>query len=287
MPDDQDRTTATPATRVQAETPDTEAKAGQEQAGLSDDLASHWDDILGPRPETIEQRLIRELGLPHPGTFTLASSNGRKIVSIDPNGKVTYGEGYTPDAAAEEFWTSMALKRRGMEERLQHLAIMETMLVRMGRADLGHERAQLAAVGGGGNEQAIAERARMNLTSIVHQVMDLARGLARRPPNPTTATTTVQIPAGGVSGAREGRGDPGCALCHGEGRVLGDCGDSPNVWFDPCPTCRPDPNCPTCRGNGRINGGPTGMENDPMESWTEPCPTCRPQTPVDRGATQT
>lgn len=236
----------------------------KEAEGLTD----YWDDILGPRPETIEQRLIRELGLPHPGTFTLATNTGRKIVSIDPNGKVTYGEGVTPDEAAEQFWTSMALKRVGMEQRLQHLAITEAMLVRMGRADLNYERAQLAADAQDAtdHDRAIAERAHMNLQSIVHQVMDFARGLAHRGPRPAPEAP-VRPPA-----PPQRRGDPNCATCHGEGLVLGDCGDSPNVWFDPCPTCRPDPNCATCGGEGMVTVG------EP-EPWRAPCPTCRP---VDR-----
>jgi hypothetical protein len=32
---------------------------------------------------------------------------------------------------------------------------------------------------------------------------------------------------------------PACATCKGEGKVIGDCGDSPNMWFDPCPDCQP------------------------------------------------
>lgn len=29
-----------------------------------------------------------------------------------------------------------------------------------------------------------------------------------------------------------------CTTCKGEGKVLGDCLDSPNMWFDPCPDCK-------------------------------------------------
>jgi hypothetical protein len=36
---------------------------------------------------------------------------------------------------------------------------------------------------------------------------------------------------------------PACATCKGEGRVIGDCGDSPNMWFDPCPDCQPAAPC--------------------------------------------
>jgi hypothetical protein len=263
------------------------------EAQSQDGLRDYWDDILGPRVETIEQRLIRDLGLAHPGRLTLANSSGKMIVSIDPDGKVAYGEGYTPDAASEEFWTHMALKRVGMEQRLQHLAIMEAMLVRLGRADLNYERVQLAAgaEGAGDHERAIAERAHMGLQAQVHQVLELARGLALRPlitadpPPAAPAPVETRIAGWGAEEAlanqrATGRpGDPDCPECRGEGRVIGDCGDSPNVWFDPCPRCRPDPNCPTCRGNGRVAGLVTPSETD---LWSGPCPTCRSQTPVDR-----
>jgi hypothetical protein len=205
-------------------------------------LRDYWDDILGPRPEAIEQRLVRELGLPHPGRFTLATSSGKTIVTIDPDGKITFGEGVKPDEAAELFWTNMALKRVGMEQRLQSLAIMEAMLIRMGRADLNYERAALAAEAEGAteNERAVAERAHMNLQAIVHQLMDYARGLARRPaagqaPTPQESAPRAILRPPGLTG------DPSCPTCHGEGRILGDCGDSPNVWFDPCPSCSPTP----------------------------------------------
>jgi hypothetical protein len=176
MPDDE----RVPGGGSQEASPqETSGQAKNPEEGLRD----YWDDILGPHPERIEERLVRDLGIPHPGTLTIATNTGAVIVQIDPNGKVTYGAGYTPDAAAELFWTNMALKRVGMEQRLQHLAIMEAMLVRMGRADLNYEQAQRAAdaQGAGEPERTRAERAHMNLQAIVHQLMDFARGLAQRP----------------------------------------------------------------------------------------------------------
>lgn len=262
MPDDDKPAGAAAGTEEARTQEEAASQAGTDQEGLTD----YWDDILGPHPETIERRLVRELGLPHPGTLTIATSRGHKIVSIGPKGEVSYGEGIKPDEAAEIFWTNMALKRVGMEQRLTDLAIMEAMLVRMGRADLNYERAQVAAErqGAGDHERAIAERAHMGLQSIVHQVMDVARGLASRAHHARQPGPAPEPPP-------QRRGDPDCATCHGEGTVLGDCGDSPNVWFDPCPTCRPDPNCPTCRGDGMID-----QDGDIRGLWRAPCPTCRP-----------
>ena len=248
MPDDK----RTPQTNTG---PNSDEKTTSETSPTQESLTDFWNDILGPRPETIEQRLVRDLGLPHPGTFTLATSSGKKIVSIDPNGKVTYGEGIQPDEAAELFWTNMALKRVGMEQRLQHLAIMEAMLIRMGRADVNYERAQLAAdaQGSGAESRAVAERARMNLEAIVHQVMDFARGLASRPEPTPPVVPAPPRPA-------ERLGDPNCMACHGEGLVS--TATHSNV---PCPTCRPNPHCATCLGRGMVM----------RDSWSVPCPACR------------
>src|SRR5271157_1247405 len=96
-----------------------------------DELVDHWRDILGPRPESVKKRLIRTLGLPQPGTLSICREDGTVIVAICSDGSLTYGPNYTPDEAAEVFWTNMALKKKGMETRLQELGIMETMLIRI------------------------------------------------------------------------------------------------------------------------------------------------------------
>jgi hypothetical protein len=250
MPDTTNRDDATaPAATPAAEEgqEDRQVARPEDQEGLTD----YWDDILGPRPEAVEARLIRELGIPHKGVLTLATNSGRIIVRIAPDGRVEYGEGYTPDAAAELFWTNMALKRVGMENRLRHLAIMETMLIRVGRADLAYERALLASREDGATEHSrqLAEMARRNLEVLVHGVIELSRGLALRPTAPSQdsadepdwqtappAPAPQTNPAPGPPGSG---GDPNCATCGGSGRVPGDDGDSPNVWFDPCPQCMP------------------------------------------------
>ena len=247
MPSNDDNSPA-PDTDRRAETgkESDQAPRPEEQEGLTD----FWDDILGPRPETVEQRLIRDLGLPYKGVLTIATNSGRVIVKIDPTGKIFYGEDYTPDDAAELFWTSLALKRPRMENRLRHLAIMEAMLIRVGRADLNAERAVLAARAEGADEHTkqLAEMAHRNLEGLVGAVIEIGRGLASRPAAPSQETaqddhnwTTVPpppaprtTPAPGPPGSG---GDPSCPECHGLGSIPGDCGDSPNVWRDPCPMC--------------------------------------------------
>lgn len=154
-----------------------------EEAPAQEGLADYWADVLGLRPETVEHRLIRELARPHPGTLTFATSSGRVLVQIDPTGKVTLGEGVSADEAAEEFWTSMALKRQGMEARLQHFAMMEQMLLNVARADVAYEHAQVRARTEGATEEERfrEELQRRNLEARVHQMLEFSRGLLLRP----------------------------------------------------------------------------------------------------------
>lgn len=149
-------------------------------------LEEYWKDILGPRPETDEAKLIQEFGRPYPGTLTFATQNGRVLVQIDPNGKVTLGEGVTADEAAEDFWTSMALKRQGMEERLMHLGAMEALLLRLARADEFYEESQIRARSEEATEEDHyrEEIQRRNLEARVHQMIEFSRGLQQRPDPP-------------------------------------------------------------------------------------------------------
>lgn len=176
MPDNRDARDGQPS----PDAAPTEAPTAEETEGLRD----YWKDVLGTPPETTEARLVRELGIPHPGTLTFATSSGKVIVQIDPNGKVTLGEGVTADEAAEEFWTGMALKRRGMEERLMQLGAMEAMLHRCARADIAYERAATRAREPGATEEDKfrEELQRRNLEAAVHQMIEFSRGLLLPPP---------------------------------------------------------------------------------------------------------
>jgi hypothetical protein len=265
------------------------ARTPAEEHRVEDDsLESHWDDILGPRPETIEQRLIKEFGT-QKGRLTICTESGRAIVSIDADGTVTFGEGYTPNEAAEVFWTNMALKRVGMEQRLQHFAVMEATLVRLGRATINYQQRLLASEAPSATPQdrQQAELARMSLNSLVASLTDYAAGLATRPiestgtlvsdPTPPRADPSVLTPPTIT--------DPSCHVCGGSGRILGDCGDSPNVWYDPCPTCRPDTHCLGCRGTGWVRTQTVVDGRPALETHGMPCPTCRPR--VDRPLPQT
>lgn len=176
-----------------------------------DDLRTFWEDVRGqPVPEPDLRHLQG-----HPGELVIGTQ-GRVLVRIQPDGQLRYGEGYTPDEAAEEFWTAMALKRAGMQERLMHLGILEQMLTRLGRADIRCERARIHASRdeATAEDNFVAERTMAQLESLVHQIIELGRGLALRQgeeppqypdgspaPPPQTPPAAPQTPPEGAAGA--------------------------------------------------------------------------------------
>ena len=142
-----------------------------------DTLESCWAELLvepAPSPDLTHFD-------PHPGELVIGTQQ-RVLVRISPDGRIRYGEGYTPNEVAEEFWTAMALKRAGMSERLMHLDLMEQLLVRIGQADLRTERARIRAaqVDATPEDKFVAERTMGHLESLVHQMIEISRGLALR-----------------------------------------------------------------------------------------------------------
>lgn len=43
---------------------------------------------------------------------SLTINVGKTHVTIQPDGTIIYGEGYTPDAAAKAFWDAVGLERK-------------------------------------------------------------------------------------------------------------------------------------------------------------------------------
>ena len=145
-----------------------------------DGLEAFWEDVRGgPVPDPVPN-VDR-----HPGELVIGT-NYRVLVRIQPDGQLRYGEGYTPDEAAEVFWTSLALKRKGMEERLMHLGAMEALLLRVGHADIATEQARLRAAheDATAHDRFMAEISIRNLEAHVHQLIEFARGLVARPDAP-------------------------------------------------------------------------------------------------------
>ncbi len=143
-----------------------------------ENLAPYWEDVRG-QPVPIPD--IQHFDA-HPGELVIGTKN-RVLVRIQPDGQLRYGEGYTPDEAAELFWTAMTLKRKGMEERLQHLGLLEQLLIRVGSADLRTELLRMRAAREDATEEDRfrAQMAMRNLEVLVHQMIELGRGLVARP----------------------------------------------------------------------------------------------------------
>lgn len=141
------------------------------------DLHEFWDEVQGgPIPETPERKVARE----HPGDLVIATSKNRVLVRIHPDGQLTFSPDYTPDEAAVTFWTAMAQRRIGSEERLAQFAIYEELIRRVGEADLSYERAQQRARAEGATEhdRHLEEISLANLESRVHQLIEVGRGVA-------------------------------------------------------------------------------------------------------------
>lgn len=126
-----------------------------------------------------------------PGEVAFGRMGREWLVRICPDGTVVFGQEYTPDLAAAEFWKALAarhpnvaLRQETDEEHARRVftEAMETLLVRVGKADLRNEAMQFAA----NREQATehdrfqAQLALSNLEVLVHQVIEYARGLALR-----------------------------------------------------------------------------------------------------------
>jgi len=148
-----------------------------------DILKEYWEDLqVGPVPDPTLPSFYGK----HPGDLVIGTSKDRILVRIHPDGTLTYGPDYTPDEAAVEFWTQMCVRRMESEERVMHLGVVESMLIRMGNADLNYEgrQRQAQAEGATDHDRFQAEMARRNLEAIVHQTIEFGRGLVARPDAP-------------------------------------------------------------------------------------------------------
>jgi len=154
------------------------------------DLRDYWDSVRlgGPTPEPVERRFAGR----HPGDLIIGTSKERIFVRIHPDGQITYGPGYTPDSAAVEFWTAMAVRRLESEARLIQFSHQEGLMLRIAQADVAYENAQLRARNENATEhdRFMEEMSRRNLESQVHTLIEYARGLltSREIPIPRPAS---------------------------------------------------------------------------------------------------
>lgn len=106
----------------------------------------------------------------------------RILVKIHPDGSVEYGPGYTPDEAAVILWETLGRKRIEAEDRLLLFQHLEGILTNLGIADLQNERAQRrVGIQPTPENMRAAARTHAALERVMHQALELGRGLASRP----------------------------------------------------------------------------------------------------------
>lgn len=160
------------------ETKDPTPEAGE---GGEESLKADWELLRGrnlPEPDpTFPEH--------DPSDFILGTNKGRFILKITKEGRVQLGPGVELDEASELFWTNLALKRKGMEERLTHFGIMEQMLLQVADADRAYDQTQqrMEQPNPTAHDHQTDDLARRTLQLRLHALVDYARGLRR----PTTS----------------------------------------------------------------------------------------------------
>lgn len=116
------------------------------------------------------------------GELVIATSRERVLVRIQKDGTLTYGPDYTPDEAAEVFWRAFARRRAAANVREGVLGHIEHLMIKLGNQDLRNEQCQLKAQSehATADDHFQAERTHAQLEVYVHQLIELARGLALR-----------------------------------------------------------------------------------------------------------
>lgn len=151
-------------------------------------LELFWDDIrvanrrAPPQaPDDTAERLRAQV---QPGDLIIGTSRERMLVLIKADGRLEFGPDYKPDEAAMVFWEAMGRQRFQYEERILLIQHMEAILTRVGAADLRVEQLRTAAADGDADAGQQAGGALVALERLVHQAIELGRGLARRPDMP-------------------------------------------------------------------------------------------------------
>lgn len=116
------------------------------------------------------------------GELVIATSRGRVLVRIQKDGTLTYGPEYTPDEAADVFWHALARRRAEANVREGLLGHIEQVMLKLGQQDLRNEQCQIKARSDSATPDDVfqAERTHSQLEVYVHQLIELARGLALR-----------------------------------------------------------------------------------------------------------
>lgn len=145
-----------------------------------------WDDLRIARqrkpPEDDPSAELRKLA--GPGDLIIGTSAKRLLAVIKANGQIEFGPEYRPDEAAQVFWRALARQRYQHEEQNLIARHMESILAQIGAADLRLEALRRASQEGDPTAAQQAIAAHLRLERLVHQAIELGRGLARRPEIP-------------------------------------------------------------------------------------------------------
>lgn len=145
-----------------------------------------WDDLRIARqrkpPEDDPSAELRKLA--GPGDLIIGTSAKRLLAVIKANGQIEFGPEYRPDEAAQVFWRALARQRYQHEEHSLIARHMESILAQIGSADLQLETLRRASQEGDPTAAQQAIAAHLRLERLVHQAIELGRGLARRPEIP-------------------------------------------------------------------------------------------------------
>lgn len=169
-------------------------KAVYESPMADDDaLEVYWDD-LRVAPHRREPEGPPDFSsMVEPNDLVIGTSRQRILVVIKPDGRILFGPEYRPDEAAVVFWEAMGQRRLMMEDRMLLLQHMEAILARVGAQDMVVENLRRAAAEGDAEAGQRAGHEMIRLERLVHQAIELGRGLARRPEIPVPAVP-VQVP---------------------------------------------------------------------------------------------
>jgi len=148
-----------------------------------DPLEVFWDDLrvaTHRRPPTAPPDFA---DLVEPNDLVIGTSKKRILVIIKPDGTLKYGPEYRPNEAAMLFWEAMGSRRIQAEDRILVIQHMDAILTRLGSVDLQAEslRRQAANAPEDAELERRAQEAVRQVEAVVHQAIELGRGLVRRP----------------------------------------------------------------------------------------------------------
>lgn len=159
-----------------------------------DALEVYWDDLrVAPHRAEPPSGPPDFSSVAEPNDLVIGTSHQRILVIIKPDGRLLFGPEYRPDEAAMVFWESMGQRRLMMEDRLLLFQHMEAILARIGAQDMVVENLRRAAQDGDAEAGQRAGHEMVRLERLVHQAIELGRGLARRPEIPVPAIP-VEVP---------------------------------------------------------------------------------------------